>query len=120
MREATYTPCECETGANNGGWQIKSPRMVYKEDQHEIVARDATFRVFGKPVMWTPYMSMPDGEVKQQSGFLTPDFGFPQQSRRGHYRTLLLGSRARSRRHSRLDDLDGKSTSRGGRIPPAV
>jgi LPS-assembly protein len=74
---AVYSPCElcAEDPTRAPLWQIKAVKVTYDEAAHKIEYEDATFELFGVPILYTPYFEHPDGTVKRTSGFLTPDFG---------------------------------------------
>lgn len=77
MRDASYTPCDCEADAKgNPAWQIKAKEVRYDEEKHRVSYKDARFEMFGVPVAWTPYLSHGDGKEKRKSGFLTPQLGY--------------------------------------------
>jgi LPS-assembly protein len=74
---AVYSPCQlcAEDPTRAPLWQIKAVKVTYNEAEHKIQYEDATFELFGVPVLYTPYFEHPDGTVKRASGFLTPTFG---------------------------------------------
>src|SRR6185312_2090215 len=74
---AVYSPCQlcAEDPTRAPLWQIKAVKVTYNEAAHKIQYEDATFELFGVPVLYTPYFEHPDGTVKRASGFLTPNFG---------------------------------------------
>jgi len=74
---AVYSPCElCADDPTRAPlWQIKAVRVTYNEAEHKIEYEDATFELFGVPILYTPYFEHPDGTVKRASGLLTPQFG---------------------------------------------
>jgi LPS-assembly protein len=74
---AVYSPCQlcAEDPTRAPLWQIKAVKVTYNEAEHKIQYEDATFELFGVPVLYTPYFEHPDGTVKRASGFLTPQFG---------------------------------------------
>ena len=74
---AVYSPCQlcAEDPMRAPLWQIKAVKVTYNEAEHKIQYEDATFELFGVPVLYTPYFEHPDGTVKRASGFLTPQFG---------------------------------------------
>lgn len=80
LDNASYTPCECELDqARSPAWQIRAREVTYHEDENRISYRNARFEMFGVPVLWTPYLSHPDGKVQRKSGLLTPSFGYDSQ-----------------------------------------
>ncbi|UFN48141.1 LPS assembly protein LptD [Roseomonas sp. OT10] len=56
-------------------WQVQSRLATRDEGAQRIRFRDATVRLAGVPVLYTPYMSMPDPSTPRSSGFLSPSFG---------------------------------------------
>lgn len=87
MRDAAYTPCNCGADKSTGPddkaadptWQIKAKSVTYNEEDHRISYRHARFEVLGVPVLYTPYLSHPDGKEEQKSGFLMPNFALDSE-----------------------------------------
>lgn len=77
MKNASYTPCDCDDDAEGTpAWAIKAGEVRYDQEEHRISYKDARFETFGVPVFYTPRLSHPDNSVKRKSGFLTPSFGY--------------------------------------------
>ena len=77
MSDASYTPCECDTDEEGDpAWQISADTVTYHEAENRISYKNAKFEIFGIPLGWLPFMSHPDGKVKQKSGVLAPQAGF--------------------------------------------
>lgn len=74
MLDAAYTACDCSGSAP--AWQIRAKKIKYDETEHQITYRNAAVDVYGVPVLWTPYFSHPDGQIKRKSGFLSPSLGY--------------------------------------------
>ncbi|MGB8601480.1 MAG: LPS assembly protein LptD [Rhizomicrobium sp.] len=76
-RRAVYTNCKVcrEPGQRTPLWQIKAVKLVHDKVKQRITFDDATLELFDVPVLYTPYLSMPDPSVKYASGILTPDAG---------------------------------------------
>ncbi|HEX2760823.1 MAG TPA: LPS assembly protein LptD, partial [Rhizomicrobium sp.] len=74
---AVYSPCEIckEEGRSTPLWQVKSERVVYDQRDHKVRFRNASLEAFGVPVLYSPYLTVPDPTVRYSSGFLTPDIG---------------------------------------------
>ena len=72
-----YSPCKIcnKPGQRTPVWQVKAERVVYDQTQHRIRFNNATFELFGVPVLYTPYLSEPDPTVRYSSGLLAPDVG---------------------------------------------
>jgi len=74
---AVYTPCKpCEENPEKApSWRIKAKKIIHKKSEATISYRDATFEMFGFPVMKLPYFKHADPSVKRKSGFLLPGYG---------------------------------------------
>ena len=57
-------------------WQVQARRATQDKDALRISYRDATVRLFGFPVLYTPYLSHPDPSTPRASGFLFPTLGY--------------------------------------------
>ncbi len=80
MRDASYTPCDCEEDKNGTpAWQIKADEVRYNEAENRVSYKNAQFEMFGVPVAYTPYLSHPDGKIKRKSGLLTPELGYDSE-----------------------------------------
>lgn len=55
-------------------WAIRARRVVQDEREMRIYFDDARLEVFGLPVAWLPWMSIPDPRARRSSGLLAPDF----------------------------------------------
>ena len=53
-------------------WQIRARQVIRDNERKQIHFRDAIFEVFGLPVLYLPYMRIPDPSVRRASGFLSP------------------------------------------------
>ena len=74
---AVYSPCEIcnQPGHRTPLWQVKAERIIYDQNKHRVRFQNARLEAFGVPVLWSPYLSLPDPTVRQATGFLTPDIG---------------------------------------------
>lgn len=54
-------------------WEIRSKRVVHDAKERQIYFDEASLRVLGVPVFYTPYLRLPDPTVKRASGFLVPE-----------------------------------------------
>jgi LPS-assembly protein len=57
-------------------WQLRARVATQDQEQQRIRFRDASLEMAGLPVLYTPYLSMPDPSTPRASGFLTPSFGY--------------------------------------------
>lgn len=53
-------------------WQIRARQVIRDSKNKQIHFRGATFELFGVPVLYTPYVRIPDPSVRRATGFLTP------------------------------------------------
>lgn len=74
---AIYSPCNlCKDDPTQPPlWQIRAVRVVQDEVAKDIIYHDAFIDLFGVPLFYTPYFSMPDPSVDRRQGFLFPSFG---------------------------------------------
>ncbi|MBL6453807.1 LPS-assembly protein LptD [Belnapia sp. T6] len=57
-------------------WQVEARRATQDKNEQRITYRDATVRLGGWPVLYTPYLSHPDPSAPRASGFLFPTLGY--------------------------------------------
>ena len=71
LHQGSYSSCVSDAGS--AAWNIRSDKISIDRASGVAVAEDAVMRVFGVPVMYTPYISFPvDG--RRRSGLLPPRF----------------------------------------------
>lgn len=77
MRRGVYSPCDlcADDPTAPPIWQIKAEKIVHDEKTHLIEYHDATLEIAGLPLLYAPYISIPDPTVKRASGFLPPSGG---------------------------------------------
>jgi len=56
-------------------WQVQARRAIQDKETQRITYRDAQVRLWGLPVLYTPYFSHPDPSAPRASGFLFPTLG---------------------------------------------
>lgn len=73
-----YTACEpCrENPSKPPLWQVKSKRIIWRQDEKTIYFENATFELFGMPIAWMPFFSSPDPTVKRRTGVLSPKVSY--------------------------------------------
>ncbi|MEJ8560776.1 LPS assembly protein LptD [Yoonia sp. GPGPB17] len=72
LYKTTATSCRvCGTGPPL--WEIRAERVVYDAQEQQIYFRNATFRMRGVPLLWLPYMRLPDPALERSSGLLVPE-----------------------------------------------
>ena len=89
MSRAVYTACKiCRQHPEQAPfWQIRSYKATEDLEHKRIEYTDSTLDMFGLPVGYLPYFSVPDPSVRRQSGFLLGDIS-PHDKYLGTYITL--------------------------------
>ncbi len=54
-------------------WEIRAKRITHDAEERQLYFENATLRVLGAPVFYTPYLRLPDPTVERASGFLFPE-----------------------------------------------
>jgi len=78
LTDVIYTPCQLcvKNGTTQDpSWSIEASQITQRKDKHMVYYHDATLRLNGVPVVYTPYMWTPDPELERASGFLPPKIG---------------------------------------------
>jgi len=73
LSKAVYSPCRVCEDDPTPLWRIRARRVVHDEAARKIHYENATFEVYGVPVLWAPYFSHPDPTVDRATGFLVPE-----------------------------------------------
>ncbi|MEM1313047.1 MAG: LPS assembly protein LptD [Pseudomonadota bacterium] len=73
MSRAVFSPCAVCAADPTPLWRIRADRIIHDETERVIHYEDATFDVFGVPILYTPYFRHPDPTLERASGFLPPD-----------------------------------------------
>ncbi len=81
LNKAVYSPCElCKDNPKRAPlWRVRAVRVIHDLEAKEVEYKDAFLEMYGIPVFYTPYLSMPDPSVKRRSGFLPPSWGSDSQ-----------------------------------------
>lgn len=75
LNKAIYTPCPVcvdDKGTHGPTWSIRADKVVQDSGRGIVYYRNATIRVFGLPIFYTPVFWHADPSVERQSGLLTP------------------------------------------------
>lgn len=62
-------------------WQIRAKRVVHDQQERQLYFDNAQLRIYDVPVLWFPYLRLPDPTLDRATGFLIPSF--KQTSRLG-------------------------------------
>nr|WP_210294883.1 LPS-assembly protein LptD [Rhizobium sp. BK491] len=73
LTKGVYTACmACSEQGRAPLWQVKAQRVVQNGVTHTIRLEHARFELFGLPIAYIPWVTVPDNTVKRKSGFLFP------------------------------------------------
>jgi LPS-assembly protein len=76
LKKGIFSPCKaCDNKKSKLSWRVKANRIIYDENNQNIIYEDARFELFGIPVLYVPIATHPTEKVKRKSGFLTPTLG---------------------------------------------
>lgn len=75
LDSAVFSPCEVCAENPIPLWQIKAVRVTWDKNDKRISYENATFELFGTPLLTIPAFSHSDFTVENQSGFLYPSLG---------------------------------------------
>jgi len=76
LKKGIFSPCKiCSDNKRKLSWQVKANRIIYDENNENIIYEDARFELFGFPVFYVPIATHPTEKVKRRSGFLAPTLG---------------------------------------------
>ena len=73
LAQSAYTPCNICQG-EDPFWQINSRKVMIDDIDEQVTHKDATLRMMGVPVFYTPYLSHPTPNAGAKSGFLVPEY----------------------------------------------
>ena len=74
FEKGKFTACKNEPG-QSPLWCISGERIIHDQKAATLTYQNASFDIYGQPIFYLPYFTMPDPSVKQRSGFLAPTFG---------------------------------------------
>jgi LPS-assembly protein len=78
LRRAVYTACNVcndEGEPKTPTWRIKSLRVTRDLERKVVRFHHAFLEMKGVPIIYAPYLQVPDPSVERQSGFLPPNIG---------------------------------------------
>jgi LPS-assembly protein len=79
LTKGVYTACmACSEQGRAPLWQVKAQRVVQNGVTHTIRLEHARFELFGLPIAYVPWITVPDNTVKRKSGFLFPSMSVSQ------------------------------------------
>ncbi len=78
FEKGAYTACDaCADHPERPPiWRLRAQRIVHKDAEQTLFYENATFDLFGWPIMYFPWLSTPDPSVTHRSGILAPKVSF--------------------------------------------
>ncbi|HEY1095800.1 MAG TPA: LPS assembly protein LptD [Alphaproteobacteria bacterium] len=76
LRNAVYSPCNlcAEDPQKAPLWQIRAAKVVNDKPTKDIYYHNARLETYGVPVVYIPYFSHPQPDVRARSGLMEPVF----------------------------------------------
>ncbi|MDG1803113.1 MAG: LPS-assembly protein LptD, partial [Paracoccaceae bacterium] len=53
-------------------WSIRASRVIHDEAERQLYFENAQFRIYDVPVLWVPWMRLPDPTLERATGLLIP------------------------------------------------
>ena len=76
----TYTACApCEDPNRAPLWRVRSRKIIHRTDEKNLYFEDADLELYGLPIAYLPFLSIPDPTVKRRSGLLSPHTTYKSQ-----------------------------------------
>lgn len=72
LRQVVATSCRVCADRPVPLWEIRAAEVIHDEVARQLHFRSAQFRLAGVPVLWLPWLRMPDPTLKRATGFLLP------------------------------------------------
>jgi LPS-assembly protein len=74
IEKGFYTSCKICPG-KSPIWAITASSAELDQEENSVKYRNALFKLYGMPVIYTPYFFNYTSKAKRKSGFLTPEYG---------------------------------------------
>jgi LPS-assembly protein len=80
LQNGVYTACKpCADHPEKAPlWQVKARKVIENGETHTVRLESARLELFGMPLIYLPFIEVPDHTVKRKSGFLFPTFSSAQ------------------------------------------
>ncbi len=82
LTDVIYTPCQlCVVNGHTADptWSIEARQITQRKDKKMVYYDDATVKIHGVPVFYSPYLWTPDPELDRASGLLSPKLSFSRK-----------------------------------------
>jgi LPS-assembly protein len=76
LEDGVYSPCNlCDDDPHKPPlWQLRAEKIVHDKAAQDVYYHNVKLDAYGYPVIYLPYFSHPDPDVKERSGLLMPKF----------------------------------------------
>lgn len=72
LRRAVVSSCEVCADNPTPLWEIRAARVTHDAQAQRLWFENASLRLMGVPVLWLPWLQLPDPTVERASGLLVP------------------------------------------------
>ncbi|ESQ84386.1 hypothetical protein AEAC466_08510 [Asticcacaulis sp. AC466] len=82
LTSVIYTPCALcvkHGETQSPTWSIEAGQITQRKDKKMVFYNNATVKIKGVPVLYSPYLWTPDPELDRASGFLPPKIGLSKK-----------------------------------------
>lgn len=83
LDKAVSSYCRICKESSTPFWEIRARKVIADQEKERIYFEDAVFRIMGVPLFYTPYLHMPNQNVKRATGFLKPTYIYTTDSAGG-------------------------------------
>jgi len=83
LDKAVTSYCKICKESSTPFWEVRSRKVIADKEKERIYFEDAVFRIMGVPLFYTPYLHMPNRNVKRATGFLKPTYVYTTDSKGG-------------------------------------
>lgn len=74
LDRAVASACKICSDSDVPAWEIRAQTVTHDRVVERLYFHNASLRLFGIPVLYSPYLSIPDPAASRASGFLLPKF----------------------------------------------
>jgi LPS-assembly protein len=76
LEDGVYSPCNlCGDDPHKPPlWQLRADKIVHDKASQDVYYHNVKLDIYGHPIIYAPYFSNPDPDVKERSGMLMPKF----------------------------------------------
>ena len=72
LRQAAYSACPISSSNALPAWGFIADEITHDRPSRDLIFRNTFLRVLGFPVLWLPWLRIPDPTVERRTGWLLP------------------------------------------------